>query len=218
VIRFLGGTVQEDRLELWLSPEDAAFAEKILREHGVQPTELVVGFGPSGGNSLLKQWPVGDFVKLGRWLQTKFKSYILVVGGPGEEELGSKIEHELGPSAFNMVGKTTLRKTAALLKQCRLFVGNDSGPMHLAVGIEVPVVALFGSSCHHRFGPWGNAQTILWQELPCSPCSQLLHLDRCVRCIFDAPRCILSITVEQVKRAVSEHLGFKKISKRITGK
>jgi heptosyltransferase-2 len=218
VIRFLGGTIREDRLELWLSPEDEAFAEKILREHGVQSTALVVGFGPSGGNSLLKQWPVGNFVELGRWIQTKFRSYILIVGGPGEEELGSEMEHELGPSAINMVGKVTLRETAALLKQCQLFVGNDAGPMHLAAGIEIPVIALFGSSCHHRFGPWGNAQTVLWQELPCSPCSHLSHLDRCVRCIFDAPHCILSITVEQVKQAVSEHLGFKKISKRITGK
>jgi ADP-heptose:LPS heptosyltransferase len=103
---------------------------------------------------------------------------------------------------MNVVGKTTLRQTAALLKRCHLYVGNDTGAMHVAAAMDTPVVALFGSSCRHRFGPWGKGQAVLGPELACGPCIQAHHLDRCVHCIFDRPHCMLDITVEQVQRVV----------------
>ncbi|MBI3583570.1 MAG: glycosyltransferase family 9 protein [Nitrospinae bacterium] len=204
LIRFLGGDVQNDRLEVWLGEEDKAFADSMLRRCGVKAGELVIGFGASGGNSSLKQWPASNFIELGRRLMIKYNSRILIVGSSGEESLGSEIEQELGSSVINAVGNITLRQMAALLKRCRLYVGNDSGPMHVASAVGIPVVAIFGSSCHHRFGPWGDRQTILWQALPCSPCFQSQHLDRCNSCIFDHPRCIFDITIEQVQRAVED--------------
>lgn len=206
LIRFLGGTVREQRLELWLGEEDQAFAESLLQEHGVQPGELVVGLGPSGGNSPLKQWPARSFTELGRWLQAEHGARVLVVGGPWEEALGWEIERGVGSAAINVVGKTTLRQMAALLERCHLYVGNDAGPMHVAAAMGTPVVAIFGSSCHHRFGPWGNGHTILCAALPCSPCSRAYHLDRCVRCAFEQPHCLLGITLDQVKAAVSDHI------------
>ena len=206
VIRFLGGTVQEEGLELWVGAGDEAFSERVFREYGVSPGEFVVAFGPSGGCSPLKQWPTSSFIGLGRWLWKKYKSRILVVGGTGEEDLGRELERGIGSPAINLVGKTTLRQLVALIKRCRLYVGNDAGPMHVAAATGIPVVALFGSSCHHRFGPWGNGQMVLWLALPCSPCFQVHHLDRCRCCIFDHPHCILDITVEQVKEAVVAQL------------
>ncbi len=206
VIRYLSGQIQDDRLELWLSDEDEAFAEGILKQNGVQPGEVVVGFGPSGGNSRLKQWPLSSFVELGRWLQRKYGARIIVVGGRGEEPLGREIERGVGSSVVDAVGKTTLRQMATLLKRCHVYVGNDAGPMHVAAGVGVPVVALFGSSCHHRFGPWGKERAVLWLAVPCTPCFQAQHLDRCGRCVFDQPHCILGITVEQVEQAVIERL------------
>lgn len=206
LIRFLDGTVEEDRLELWLGPEDDADAEAVFRDHPVGAGEPVVGLAPAGGNSPLKQWPTRHFVELGRRIHRAGSGRILVVGGQGEEALGTEIERALGPPAINMIGKTTLRQMAALLKRCHLIVGNDAGPMHVAAAVGVPVVALFGSSCPHRFGPWGNGHRVLGRALPCSPCFHPDHLDRCVRCIFDRPYCIQDIPVEQVHRAVEDIL------------
>lgn len=204
VLRFLGAKVQDAQLELWVGEDDEAFARRILHEARVQPRELVVGLSPSGGNSPLKEWPTGRFIELGRRLQEQFGSHLLVIGGPGEETLGREIEREIGSSVTNAVGKTTLRQMAALLKACHLYVGSDSGPMHVAAAVGTPVVALFGASCPHCFGPWGDGHKIIWSALPCSPCTKTEHLHRCSHCIHDRPYCMLDITVDQVQRAVNE--------------
>jgi heptosyltransferase-2 len=206
LLRFLGATVQDDRLELWLGEEDEAFADSVLRRHGLESGEPLVGLCPSGGNSRLKQWSASRFIELARWLLSRHGARIVIVGGPGEEALGQQIERGLGPSAINAVGKTTLRQLAALLRRCRLYIGNDAGPTHIAAAMGTPLVALFGPTCHHRFRPWGERQEVLWLGLPCSPCLAGQHIDRCPECVFDFPRCMLDITVEQAKAAVDEQL------------
>jgi lipopolysaccharide heptosyltransferase II len=208
VVRFITGRVQENRLELWLGEEDEEFANGLFRRTRIEREEMIIGFGPAGGSSPLKQWPVSRFIELGRWLQANYRARILVVGGTGEEALSREIEGALGPSTINTVSPCTLRQMAALLKRCHLYVGNDAGPMHLAAAAGVPVVGLFGSSCHHRFAPWGERHTTLWSELPCSPCLKANHFARCEQCIFDHPRCMWEITLEEVKEAVARQLSI----------
>lgn len=206
MLRFLGGTVENDRLELWLTAEDSAIAARTWESHRVRGHDLVVGLGPSSGNTLLKQWPVSNFVEFASWLRTYYQARVLIVGGPGEETLGEIIESATGASVVNMVGKTSLRQTAALLKRCQLYVGNDAGPMHMASAVSVPAIALFGSSCPHRFGPWQERGNVLWSAVPCSACFQDNHRDRCPSCPFDRLHCMLAITLDQVKAVTSRVL------------
>jgi len=206
MIRFLGGKVQDDRLELWLGEEDEAVANRFLTVHQVRPGELLIAFGPGAGASK-RHWPLSRFAGLGVWSQEVYHAQLLIVGGPGEDALGKELQQELGDAAINIVGQTTLRHTAALLKRCQLFIGNDSGPIHIATAVGIPVIEL---SCHpksrsplsanspKRFGPWGEKHTIIQPEIPISPCGQ--------ECISDHPHCILGITVDQVKQAVAEQL------------
>ena len=206
IIRFLEGEVREDHLELWLSEDDEAFAEQILMNHNVGREDLLVGLGPGAGKPQ-KVWPLESFMELGDWLIREYGAKLLVVGGSKEEKLGKVLKQELGDSVVNIAGMTTLRQTAALIKRCQLFVGNDSGPMHLAAAVGVAVIEL---SCHpltglpdrvnspHRFGPWGVRSIVLQPRFPIPPCQE--------QCIADEPHCILGITVEQVKQAVSKLL------------
>jgi len=90
-----------------------------------------------------------------------------------------------------------------------LYIGNDAGPMHMAAAMDVPQIALFSSSCHHRFSPWVEKAKVLSSEISCNPCLQSDHPDRCHRCNFEKPSCILQITVEQVIEAVKERLPLK---------
>ena len=108
---------------------------------------------------------------------------------------------------INVVGKATLRQTGAFLKRCHLYVGNDAGPMHLAVAAGVPVIEischpLDGSQWHpnspKRFGPWGVLHRVLQPLNALVPCSE--------GCIADRAHCILDISVEQVKQAISSLL------------
>ncbi len=205
-IRFLGGRIRDEHLELWIGREDEEAASKIL--HGLERSSpnIIVGLGPSGGNSALKQWPIDNFVELGKWLQSEYNSGIVIFGGPGEESLGYEIEKELGFPVTNVIGKMTLREMAALMKMCHLYVGNDTGPMHVATAMNIPVISIFGSSCHHRFKPWGENNYTLCLELPCSPCFQGHETDRCNHCIYDYPVCLHGISVDRVRGAVSKHL------------
>lgn len=206
VLEFLGGAVESDALELWPDAEDEAFAFSFL--HNWQASEAksrakIVALCPTAGHSHLKQWPLENFVALARRLFEEENARVLVVGGPGDKALGAAIEDALGAGTVrNAVGKTSLRQMAALLKLCRCFVGNDAGPMHVAAASGVPVVAVFGSSCQHRYGPWGPGHRVVSLLLPCSPCGRGHDAERCVRCIFPEPRCLTTLSVEEVLKEV----------------
>jgi heptosyltransferase-2 len=206
VIRALGGRVENDDLELWIDEQDHAFAEQALRSASLQAGEVLVGLGPGGGNSPLKKWPTENFAELARRLHTRLRARVVLVGGPGEEHLTAQIGRVLGSSAIDLVGKATLRQTAALLQRCSLYIGNDYGPTHIAAAMGVPVIALFGPSCPHRFAPWSDSATVICLSLRCSPCSRLHHQDRCPVCILGQPRCMTDITVERVEREAVAHL------------
>ena len=204
MIRFLGGDADDDRQEIWLDENDEAFADVLL--DGLGSSEILIGLGPSGGHSVLKQWPLEYFVELGCHLHQKHGARLLFVGGPGDEEMGKKLAHSIGASAIDLTGKMTLRQMAAVIKRCRVYVGNDSGPTHVAAAMGVPTVAIFGSSCPHRFHP-GEHTALLWLDLPCGPCQSTDHtLNRCKSCIYDRPRCLIEITPEIVEQAVMESL------------
>jgi len=206
VIRLLGGKVQEDQLELWLGEEDEVFANYLLGNKMVDSDSFLVGLSLSAGASK-RHWLLSRFTELGVWLQEEYHAQLLIVGGSGEEALGRELQQELSDAVINTVGQTTLRQTAALLKHCQLFIGNDAGPMHIAAAVGIPIIEL---SCHpksgsplsanspKRFGPWSKKHTIIQPEIPISPCVQ--------ECISDHPHCILGIMVEQVKQAVAEQL------------
>lgn len=209
LIRFIGGKIQEDRLELWVGKEDDDFADKIFHKHDVKPGELVIGIGPSGGNSPLKQWPLENFLELGLWLTKTYHARLLVVGGSADEKLASEFSRTIDGKVINVAGTVTLRQTAAMLRRCYLYVGNDSGPLHIAAALGIPGIAIFVSSCHHRFGPWGKSQKVIFNELQCGPCSKMPHIDRCSQCIYDIPTCVSKISVDAVKTLIIKQLDLK---------
>jgi len=204
MIRFLGGDADDDRQEVWLNEPDRQFAENALREQGFEPGQKIFGIGPSGGHSVLKQWPLENYAELGRRIQEKWGAKIILFGGPGEEEMGRTLANNLGPETLNLMGRTTLRQMAALMARCNVYIGNDSGPTHIAAASHIPVVAIFGSSCRHRFHPGENTR-LVWRELPCGPCQRTNHQEeRCHTCIFDQPHCLTEISVDEVLRVVAE--------------
>jgi ADP-heptose:LPS heptosyltransferase len=206
VIRFLGGTVQEQWLEMWSGEEDEAFVERVLKSHGVYPEDLLIAFAP-GASAPTKMWPLPNFIEIGAWLKREYHARIVVVGGRGEEPLGQEIQWQLGDTAINVIGYTTLRQAGALLKGCHLYVGNCTGPLHLAAAAGVPVVEISchpvgGSSLHwnspSRFGPWGVPHRVLQPEKTLEPC--------CEMCTVTQAHCIRCVTVERVKAAIEASL------------
>lgn len=197
IIRFLGGEPQSDALELWTSTEDECVADKLL---GPQAAGIpLIGISP-GSSTWLRRWPAEYFASLVEELQRTHGCRFVVVGASEERGIGEIIAAG-NSNVINLAGRTTLSQCAAVLRRCDLVVANDSGPMHIAAAMGVKVVALYGSTCEHRFGPWKN-RSIVTLDYPCRPCNQGHVIDSCGRCVFDAPRCLTEMTVDTVLTAV----------------
>jgi lipopolysaccharide heptosyltransferase II len=206
ILRVLGGTVSQTNLEVWTTSADDNWAQSRLGDtnmkEDVREDQPLIAFGPFAGNSVLKQWPSDNFAALGRRLINMFGGRIVILGSAGDQDSAQQLCEAIGPGTVNLAGQCSLPQTVALLKHCTLYIGNDSGPMHLASAAGIPIVALFGPSCPHRFAPWTARKRVLWKELPCSPCAVRDHADCCTVCIFAQPLCIQSIAVEEVVEEV----------------
>lgn len=198
ILHFLGANPVDTKLEVWTSQEDERFARDVLNKYGIKDTDLLIAFAP-GATWSYRRWPTNRFIELGIWLQKSYKAYILIIAGKSERGLGVQVEQGLqSERTINLTGKTTLREMASVFKYCKLFVGNDSGPMHVAAAVGVSVVGLFGPGEYERFKPWGTNHEVIHLGLSCNPCSE--------NCLFNEPYCIKGITVSQVKRILSKKL------------
>jgi heptosyltransferase-2 len=203
LLRFAGGNVTHNQLEVWLEGSDDLFAEKLLQKHGVPRGALLLALAPGAGHPR-RMWPISNYIELANWFHESFKGSLLVLGNKQERALGEALSLNSNANVINAVGETSLREAAALLKRCRLFVGNDAGPMHLAAAVGLPVIEvschpLKGSQTHvnspARFGPWPVPQVILRPVQGVGSCSSA--------CISGQAHCITSVTVEHAKEALA---------------
>lgn len=200
----------EDNLCWNISPQERAYAERWLQRVKFTTTDLLIGFhpgcNPSQGN-IYKRWPAKYFARLGDRLVEAFGAKILLLGSDDElslkKEIFSFMEHKpLMPDT------ATILNTVALIKQCRLFVSNDSGLMHAATAMRVPTVGLFGPSDPARSAPYGKGHIIVRADLPCMPCKKYPHYhygDSSVQCVYDDEHkghCMQQLSVDQVYEAI----------------
>ena len=151
-----------------------------------------------------KEWSAEGFAKVGEYLERQAGVIPIYSCGPGETPVLDAVEKAYGGALRRLEG-VGLAQFAAALAGARLFVGNDSGPAHMAAALARPVVVIFGSSSSPIWSPWpgqGSApgERVVQNPYDCNPCPG----DRCYK--FDRPECILSVTFDQVRRAVAEVL------------
>ena len=151
-----------------------------------------------------KQWAAEGFAKVGGYLAAQAGIVPIYSCGPGEEPVLDTVESAVGAPIKRLQG-LGLGQFAAALEGARLFVGNDSGPAHLAAALARPVVVVFGSSSSPIWGPWpppasAPGSQVVQNPYDCNPCPG----DRCYK--FAQPECILSVSFDQVRESVSEVL------------
>ena len=203
LIEFLGGCVRSESLEVWPTRADNEFAEKFLRDNFTEERVLVV-LHPSGGRSELKQWPIERFVELADNMVEKCGANILVIGGAEEEWMNLRFRESA--SVKRAVGLFTLNQLAAIFSQTRVFVGGDSGIMHLAAAAGAPVVGIFGPTSEIRFRPLGGTSQVVTLRYACSPDAVGSFIDRCSCCHFDQPRCLTELPMSAVLSVVAKAL------------
>ena len=187
---------------LQLTEEEQTTAHRFLTEADRTSEQLLIGIHP-GGNWEYKLWDTGNYAQLANALCKEQNAEILLFAAPNERELQTRVAKIMDTPPI-LVQTKNLRHLAVLISTCDVYIGNDTGPMHIAAAVNTPVVALFGSTNHHRSGPYGDKHTVVQSgiNLGCNPCHPGRHPGGC-----GAGSCevIAGITVEQVLDAVKRY-------------
>lgn len=196
-VRPLGVELQDKRMQIYLPPVAKEEAAHILAKHFGSPPTRLMALHP-GGSAPYKHWPAENFVALGKFLKQAYQAQLLIISSAGEQILAQTLADRINAPALVTGGGYNLLQVAALLSHCRLFVGNDSGPLHLALALQIPSIALLGADDPHRIGPyqvdWGAwvFKKEACERLPCLTKS-------CPRSL-----CLEAIQPEEVIRLVRE--------------
>jgi heptosyltransferase-2 len=196
VLKADGVKVEDDYLEIWTTPEEERNAARVLKEAGINASERIAAIHPFSAVPQ-RGWPMENFAALVDRMRNEAGFRPVVLGGPGDVGPFGPMRHLFGAGTVDLVGKCTLRETIALLKQCVLFVGNDSGIMHLATAAGTPLVALFGPQSPVKFGPWSDRAKVIYKGLECSPCKQKFFKE-CEPSARMRPACMEAISVDEV--------------------
>lgn len=173
-------------------------AERRLRELGIGMDEPLVGFSPGAVGSELKRWYPERFAELARRIGEACSVKVLLFGGPDEQQLGDEIcRMAANPGVVNLAGHTSLEEAIALIGLCGMFVTNDSGLMHVAAALDVPLVCIFGPTDPDRTAPWSQRYVLVRDEgVECYGCKMR-------KCDHDH-KCMDRITVERAYQGVQE--------------
>ena len=198
VARTLGIPVH-DRFE-WLPPR-AAMA------HAVETKWPRDGFRWLGINPGArwdnKRWPVEHFAELVRQLAAREPAFrFALLGGPGDWALANAIQNAAPDRCVNFADRTTLPELIELLRRCELLVTNDTGPMHLAAALRLPVISLFGPTRPEQTGPYGQTHLALSHPLPCAPCMKSrCHWAEPLACLWHiTPVCVAETVLARLAR------------------
>ena len=157
------------KLKLHLLSTEIDAAKTQLTSCGIGTDTFLIGIHP-GGSSFDKRWPEKQYAELADRLVQQYNATILLLHGPKEAALAHNIQQAMQSDAI-IYAPETIRELGALLSCCNLVVCNDSGPMHIAAAVDVPMVAVFGPTDHVAWHPMSENASIVRRDMPCWPCS-----------------------------------------------
>jgi heptosyltransferase-2 len=199
LVRGVGFDVTESLPRVSVVPLTDTRAQALLAQHGVDDVMPIVGFAPGAAGGHAKRWPPARVADVITRLSSMRRATCVLVGAEGDRDAAREIESSLPRDArvVNLIGRTDLRLLAGVLARCDAFVSNDSGAMHLAAALGVPVVAIFGPTDDRVTAPPGG-HDVLIHDVFCRPCM-----------LRDCPidhRCMKGIAADAVFAAVMARL------------
>jgi heptosyltransferase-2 len=187
-------TVEE--VHLHLAESERRWAARQLQALGLGGKRFLVGICPGASFGPAKRWLPDRYAKLADRLIDALGADVLIFGSRAESSLAEDVAQVMGHTPVLVAGKTTLREFMALLAKCQLVITNDSGPMHLAAALQLPLLAIFGSTNERATGPLGHRVRVIKHSVECSPCGLR-------QCPIDF-RCMTGVSVDAVYKAALE--------------
>jgi heptosyltransferase-2 len=187
---WIEGSAAIQPIHLTVSEAALAGAESALRSAGARENAWRCAIAPGASYGAAKCWPAERFALLADRLISECGADVIFFGTAGEREIAARIQSNMKSRAISLVGETSMRDLAALFASCSLFIGNDSGAMHVAAAAGLPVIGIFGPTDPEGTAPVTEQFTLVREAVSCSPC--FLR-----RCPVDH-RCMTRITVDSV--------------------
>jgi len=189
---------QEVRPRMDPRPATLEKADALLGAAGLSSGQKIVGFAPGAAYGHAKQWPPDRVAQVIGEISRHGVAAVMV-GAGADRDTGRAIESSLPPGVrvVNLIGCTSLRQLVGIVARCAAFVSNDSGAMHIAAALGVPLTAMFGPTDERVTAPAGDADVIT-RDVFCRPC--MLR-----ECPIDH-RCMKRIEVDAVLQSITSHL------------
>ncbi|MBI4698115.1 MAG: lipopolysaccharide heptosyltransferase II [Nitrospirae bacterium] len=219
---------------IYLNEEEIAAARQLLNQtQTLNPQNPLIGINPGAAYGSAKRWMPERFAEVISRIVNELEGNVILFGSGSETEIANEIlrqsteliaqnkdagaaHSDLDPDSssighyasriLNMAGKTSLRELAALISECDAFITNDSGPMHMASALLVPVVAIFGSTDSAITGPLGKGHAVVTRDVSCSPCLKRKCPAGTTRSREDYLRCMTEITADDIYDALLKTL------------
>ena len=199
----VGVVDQQARPRLFVTEEEKRQAWQFVKRFDISCAKTLIGINPGAAYGMAKCWLPERFRELARKLIESNPAYTVLFFGSLEQQLlVDQICKDLSPRVVNLAGQTSLRQLMAIIKCLAVLVTNDSGPMHIADSLNIPLVALFGSTDPAVTGPYFQRDAVVASVPSCSPCfKRVCPIDfRCMKAIqvnhvFDQVICKINTKV-----------------------
>ena len=181
LVSLLGATIPEILPPLTIPLSEESIMQVSLwksKQENISAKDILIGFHAGSAifkNQINKRWDYKEYAELAKLLISKYNAKILLFGGPEELELNVAIKNEIslsiGTDSVHIVQMPSLMGSIALMQECKAFISNDSGLMHIAAALQLPQISIFGYTSHIHTAPWGNSNALVARRaLECSPC------------------------------------------------
>ncbi len=211
ILKFLGIDPRgfELRPKVYVTQEDIAWADGYLKAQGIADEDVLVGVVPGCGASWgidarHRRWDRDGFAKVCDGLAERYGAKIVLLGNPQEIEICDDIQKKMRNKAIMACGKTSLRNFLGLINRCKLVITHDGGPLHMAVGLGLSTISIFGPVDEKIYGPYPMAKehvVISKNDIPCRPCYKKFKYKIC-----EDRSCLTSIKADDVLAAAGRFL------------
>jgi len=190
MVKALGCQSAGENVYLQPGNEYESLSEKILGEYGIRREGIIIGLAPGATYGPAKRWLPERFAAVGDRLIEDLFAQVVLFGSREDRQTTDLVEQHAHHPLINLAGKTNLKEAIASISKCSLFISNDSGLMHIAGALNIPTVAIFGSTNPVTTSPVGDRSVVIYKGVSCSPCLKQT-------CPTDF-RCMDVISVEEV--------------------
>lgn len=185
VLRSDGIPVKDNYLENWVSAQSETKIQSILSNYNLENRQKVMVHATSG--NINKQWGLDNFAKIIEYLSNEKAIQVFFTGTAKDSEVYDKILSliltKLQIKPANLCGKLSIQDSTALINKMDFMIGSDSGTLHIAASLNIPVIGIYGPMNHKKWHAWGEIHKSIYLNLPCIPCELRIKCDKDYACL-----------------------------------